>query len=93
MPSFSKNFDPLLKERGVDVNIHNIEMEIIKKYSPFRTDKELDQQFRKIKGESGSLFVCYNLQLMDNGQPEFDIVTDPTDIKIALSTVDPTDRK
>lgn len=68
-------------------------MDAIRKYSPFHRDEDLVEQFGKIEGDNGTLFVCYNLQLMDNGQSEFDIETDLTDIKMAESKVDATNRK
>ncbi len=37
------------------------EMELIYKYSPFKGFKDLKQQFDKIKSETGTLIICYDL--------------------------------
>lgn len=37
------------------------EMELIYKYSPFKGIKDLKQQFDKIKSETGTLIICYDL--------------------------------
>ncbi|XP_069817607.1 ATPase MORC2 isoform X2 [Dendropsophus ebraccatus] len=60
-----------------------IETELIYKYSPFRSHKEVMEQFMKISGSSGTLVVIFNLKLMDSGEPELDIVSDPKDIQMA----------
>uniref|UniRef100_A0A5F8GJX8 MORC family CW-type zinc finger 1 n=1 Tax=Monodelphis domestica TaxID=13616 RepID=A0A5F8GJX8_MONDO len=59
------------------------ELSIIQKYSPFKTEAELMQQFDKIYRKSGTLVVIYNLKLMLNGEPELDIKTNKEDILIA----------
>jgi hypothetical protein len=48
-------------------------MELILKYSPYRTKKELMSQFDKITGKSGTLCVIYSLKLNSDGEPEIDI--------------------
>lgn len=68
-------------------------MGAIIKYSPFTNKADLIEQFSKISGKSGTLVICYNLQLLDNGETEFDCESDPTDIKIAYSKVDHSERK
>ncbi|XP_077164769.1 ATPase MORC2 [Paroedura picta] len=60
-----------------------IETELIYKYSPFKSEQEVLQQFRKIPGEKGTLVIIFNLKLMDNGEPELDITSDPKDIQMA----------
>ncbi|XP_066459849.1 ATPase MORC2 isoform X1 [Eleutherodactylus coqui] len=60
-----------------------IETELIYKYSPFHSHKEVMEQFRKITGDSGTLVVIFNLKLMDSGEPELDVVSDPKDIQMA----------
>ncbi|XP_048199264.1 ATPase MORC2 [Perognathus longimembris pacificus] len=60
-----------------------IETELIYKYSPFRTEEEVMTQFMKIPGNSGTLVIIFNLKLMDNGEPELDIVSNPKDIQMA----------
>ncbi|XP_018410992.1 PREDICTED: MORC family CW-type zinc finger protein 2 [Nanorana parkeri] len=63
-----------------------IETELIYKYSPFHSQKEVMEQFRKITGESGTLVVIFNLKLTDSGEPELDVVSDPKDIQMAGTT-------
>ncbi|XP_044131166.1 ATPase MORC2 [Bufo gargarizans] len=60
-----------------------IETELIYKYSPFHSHKEVMEQFRKINGDAGTLVVIFNLKLMDSGEPELDVVSDPKDIQMA----------
>jgi len=38
---------------------------------------------------AGTMIVIYNLKLLDSGEPELDIQTDPTDIRMA--EMDPDD--
>ncbi|KAL7062046.1 hypothetical protein AAHC03_0620 [Spirometra sp. Aus1] len=65
---------------------HELEMQIILKYSPFRCNKDFFSQFDKIKGETGTLVIIYNMKLLDNGSPELDISTDPRDILLMASS-------
>lgn len=60
-----------------------IETELIYKYSPFHNEEEVMTQFMKIPGNSGTLVIIFNLKLMDNGEPELDIVSNPRDIQMA----------
>ncbi|NWV59144.1 MORC2 protein, partial [Malurus elegans] len=87
-----------------------IETELIYKYSPFKSEREVMDQFNKIRGEkgtcgwcrsqvrylgsgwdtpgqlvtsSGTLVIIFNLKLMDNGEPELDVTSDPHDIQMA----------
>lgn len=60
-----------------------IETELIYKYSPFKTEEQLFNQFKRIEGNSGTLVVIYNLKLMDNGETELDVETDHQDILMA----------
>ncbi|XP_030814530.1 ATPase MORC2 isoform X1 [Camarhynchus parvulus] len=60
-----------------------IETELIYKYSPFKSEWEVMDQFNKIRGEKGTLVVIFNLKLMDNGEPELDVTSDPQDIQMA----------
>ncbi|XP_032708520.1 MORC family CW-type zinc finger protein 1 [Lontra canadensis] len=59
------------------------ELSIIFKYSPFRNEAELMQQFDVIYGKCGTLLVIYNLKLLLSGEPELDIKTDKEDILMA----------
>ncbi|NXD88358.1 MORC2 protein, partial [Halcyon senegalensis] len=60
-----------------------IETELIYKYSPFKSEQEVMEQFYKICGEKGTLVIIFNLKLMDNGEPELDVTSDPRDIQMA----------
>ncbi|NXX97900.1 MORC2 protein, partial [Centropus bengalensis] len=60
-----------------------IETELIYKYSPFKSEQEVMEQFNKIRGEKGTLVIIFNLKLMDNGDPELDVTSDPRDIQMA----------
>ncbi|XP_068268852.1 ATPase MORC2 isoform X3 [Nyctibius grandis] len=60
-----------------------IETELIYKYSPFKSEQEVMEQFNKIHGEKGTLVIIFNLKLMDNGEPELDVTSDPQDIQMA----------
>ncbi|KAM9259725.1 ATPase MORC2 [Cariama cristata] len=60
-----------------------IETELIYKYSPFKSEQEVMEQFNKIRGEKGTLVIIFNLKLMDNGEPELDVTSDPRDIQMA----------
>ncbi|XP_038618392.1 ATPase MORC2 isoform X3 [Tachyglossus aculeatus] len=60
-----------------------IETELIYKYSPFKSEFEVMGQFKKIPGDNGTLVIVFNLKLMDNGEPELDITSDPRDIRMA----------
>ncbi|KAG5215769.1 hypothetical protein JEQ12_001345 [Ovis aries] len=59
------------------------ELSIIYKYSPFKTEAELMQQFNVIYGKCGTLLVIYNLKLLLSGEPELDVKTDREDILVA----------
>ncbi|KAM5273658.1 ATPase MORC2-like [Ctenodactylus gundi] len=60
-----------------------IETELIYKYSPFHTEEEMMAQFMNIPGCSGTLVIIFNLKLMDNGEPEIDVTSNPQDIQMA----------
>lgn len=61
---------------------HKTEMELILKYSPFKSESEFFGQFDKIS-ESGTLAIVYNLKLLDSGEPELDISSRENDILLA----------
>ncbi|XP_042562791.1 ATPase MORC2 [Clupea harengus] len=67
----------------VDPEKFAIETELIYKYSPFKTEEQLFNQFKKIEGNSGTLVVIYNLKLMDSSETELDVQTDHQDILMA----------
>ncbi|KAM7089725.1 ATPase MORC2 isoform 1-T1 [Ciconia maguari] len=60
-----------------------IETELIYKYSPFKSEQEVMEQFNKIRCEKGTLVIIFNLKLMDNGEPELDVTSDSRDIQMA----------
>ncbi|BFZ18658.1 hypothetical protein BsWGS_21697 [Bradybaena similaris] len=62
---------------------HEIEMEIILKYSPFKTMDDFFCQFDRLDGQSGTLVMVYNLKLLDTGEPELNVLSDPYDIILA----------
>ena len=62
---------------------HQQEMELILKYSPFRTEAQFMKEFDMLDGDSGSLVIVYNLKLLDNGDPELDVKADPFDILLS----------
>ncbi|KAI5100377.1 MORC family CW-type zinc finger protein 2 isoform X1, partial [Silurus meridionalis] len=85
LPSWNlKTQQPLTQ----DPEKYAIETELIFKYSPFKSEEQLFQQFKKIEGASGTLVVVYNLKLMDNREPELDVQTDHQDILMAGTPVE-----
>ncbi|GAB1598235.1 ATPase MORC2-like [Argonauta hians] len=80
IPSFdTSNKAPLTKNvRALEK--HDLEMSLILKYSPFKNLEDFYAQFDKINSSTGTLVIIYNLKLLDNAEPELDIVSDPTDI-------------
>uniref|UniRef100_A0A8D0HWR5 MORC family CW-type zinc finger 1 n=2 Tax=Sphenodon punctatus TaxID=8508 RepID=A0A8D0HWR5_SPHPU len=80
IPSWSRSTrNPVVE----DYEKFTMQMSVICKYSPFKSENELMQQFDAIYGTSGTLVVIYNLKLMLNGEPELDIKTDSVDILMA----------
>ncbi|VDK20280.1 unnamed protein product [Taenia asiatica] len=65
---------------------HEVEMQIIYKFSPFQCARDFFYQFDRIKGDSGTLVIVYNMKLLDNGSTELDITADPRDILLAASS-------
>ncbi|KAB0360585.1 hypothetical protein FD754_004741 [Muntiacus muntjak] len=74
----ARNWEPVTD----NVEKFAIETELIYKYSPFRNEEEVMTQFMKIPGDSGTLVIIFNLKLMDNGEPELDIISNPRDIQM-----------
>ena len=78
LPSFDKGTrKPMNSNKGKK---HEVEMDLIYKYSPFHNEAEFFEQFDKIEGETGTLVIIYNMKLLDNGLPELDVLSDPWDI-------------
>ncbi|XP_017269467.1 ATPase MORC2 isoform X1 [Kryptolebias marmoratus] len=85
LPSWDlKTKEPLTS----DPEKYAIETELIFKYSPFKNEQQLMEQFSKIESDSGTLVVIYNLKLMDNGEPELDVESDHQDILMAGTPVE-----
>ncbi|KAJ8044082.1 MORC family CW-type zinc finger protein 2 [Holothuria leucospilota] len=83
MPSFdSRNRRPLAKTVEEKAR-HQVEMEVIYRYSPFNNDEDFFEQFERIRTNSGTLVIIYHVKLRDNGQPELDIMSQPNDILTA----------
>eukprot|EP00111_Clytia_hemisphaerica_P005825 TCONS_00016861-protein len=83
MPSWnSKTKEPYLGD-GQTIEKHNLEVEIITKYSPFKSQDEVFAEFEKIPANAGTNVMIYNMKLMDNGLPELDIKKDEKDILMA----------
>ena len=43
-------------------------MDLILKYSPFKTEKEFMREFDRIDGKTGTLVIIYNMKLLDSGK-------------------------
>uniref|UniRef100_A0A3B4UK90 MORC family CW-type zinc finger 2 n=1 Tax=Seriola dumerili TaxID=41447 RepID=A0A3B4UK90_SERDU len=85
LPSWDlKTKEPLTS----DPEKYAIETELIFKYSPFKNEQQLMEQFNKIESSSGTLVIIYNLKLMDNREPELDVETDHQDILMAGTPVE-----
>ncbi|XP_034729024.1 ATPase MORC2 isoform X2 [Etheostoma cragini] len=85
LPSWDlKTKEPLTS----DPEKYAIETELIFKYSPFKSERQLMEQFNKIESSSGTLVIIYNLKLMDNREPELDVETDHQDILMAGTPVE-----
>ncbi|KAF3850878.1 hypothetical protein F7725_012650 [Dissostichus mawsoni] len=84
LPSWDlKTKEPLTS----DPEKYAIETELIYKYSPFKSEQQLMEQFNKIESSSGTLVVVYNLKL-DHREPELDVETDHQDILMAGTPVE-----
>ncbi|XP_033118794.1 ATPase MORC2-like isoform X2 [Anneissia japonica] len=86
LPSFDVKSKKTISKSPAGKLKHRIEMDLILKYSPFKTEEEVFEQFASIKGRSGTLVIIYNLKLLDSGEPELDIYADPTDVLMAGDT-------
>lgn len=80
MPSFDSQTKKPFAKTPREKEKHLIEMELILKYSPFKTEAQFMKEFDKIEGTSGCLVIIYNLKLLDSGEPELDVKTDLYDI-------------
>lgn len=82
MPSWEVSSKKPFGKSKRELEKHQLELDLILKFSPFKMESQLFEQFNKI-GSKGTLVVVYNVKLMDNGEPELDVVSDPSDIKMA----------
>ncbi|KAL3313680.1 ATPase morc2 [Cichlidogyrus casuarinus] len=80
LPSFKANDDTPNVSSDEERRRHEMEMQIIFRYSPFKTIRSINSQFAKLKQSSGTMIIIYNMKLLDNGLPELDILSDPQDI-------------
>ncbi|KAK2166514.1 hypothetical protein LSH36_38g03000 [Paralvinella palmiformis] len=83
MPSFDSQTKKPITRTPKEKEKHRLEMDLILKYSPFKTEALFMKEFDKIEGPSGTLVTVYNLKLLDNGEAELDIKCDPYDIILA----------
>ena len=58
-------------------------MELILKYSPFKTEAQFMKEFDKVEGDSGTLVIVYNMKLLDSGEPELDVKSNAFDILLS----------
>ncbi|XP_030060901.1 MORC family CW-type zinc finger protein 1 [Microcaecilia unicolor] len=66
-----------------DLEKYSLQISIMCKYSPFKTEEELIRQFDTIYAKQGTMVIIYNLKLTVSGEPELDIRTDASDILLA----------
>ncbi|KAK7088182.1 ATPase MORC2A-like [Littorina saxatilis] len=83
LPSFEAGTRRPLTKGGRAQERQETEMELIYKYSPFRTEQHFFSQFDRIEGNSGTLVVVFNLKLLDDGNTELDVNSDKFDILLA----------
>ena len=83
MPSFETTTKKALAKTPQEKEKHQIEMDLILKYSPFKSEAAFFREFDKIDGKSGTLVITYNMKLLDSGEPELDVKTDPHDILLS----------
>lgn len=83
MPSFKQDcLTPYFTSQNAR-EVFADEMQLIFKYSPFKTLEDLKLQFEKITTRTGTLIICYDLKLNNSTQGElFKIDTDKHDILV-----------
>ncbi|VDN98027.1 unnamed protein product [Rodentolepis nana] len=86
LPTFNSKDKTPMFAHSEDQKKHDTEMEIIYRFSPFPNAKDFFGQFEKIKGESGTVVVVYNMKLLDDGSAELDVNSNPYDIMLASSS-------
>jgi hypothetical protein len=86
MPSFHEHtWEPYFLDEGEgydnSMRKHQTEVELIFKYSPYKSKDELTHEFLKIKGESGTIITIYNMKCTPGDEkPELDVVSREDDI-------------
>ncbi|XP_064613507.1 ATPase MORC2-like [Liolophura sinensis] len=88
IPSFETATNRPLAKGANQIEKHNQEMNLILKYSPFKTEKEFFAKFDSIEGNCGTLVITYNLKLLDTGETELDVDSVPHDILLANPQTD-----
>ncbi|XP_078600196.1 ATPase MORC2-like isoform X3 [Branchiostoma floridae x Branchiostoma japonicum] len=83
LPSWDMDSNRPIAKSAKQQEKYLTEIDIITKYSPFKSEKEIHEQFDKIDGESGTLVIIYHMMLLDNGEPELDVTTNSVDILMA----------
>ncbi|XP_078682341.1 ATPase MORC2A-like isoform X2 [Branchiostoma floridae x Branchiostoma belcheri] len=83
LPSWDMDTNRPIAKSAKQQEKYLTEIDIITKYSPFKSEKEIHEQFDKIDGESGTLVIIYHMMLLDNGEPELDVTTNSVDILMA----------
>ncbi|XP_065196359.1 ATPase MORC2A-like isoform X2 [Sycon ciliatum] len=79
IPSWSQATKMPLGSTQQETEKHKIEVNLIQRFSPFKTMEDIMGQFDKIVG-NGTLVMIYNLRLGDSGQTELDFSTKFDDI-------------
>jgi hypothetical protein len=69
------------------------ELDIIFKYSPFKTKNDLIANFDEITEPNGTLIMIHDLRLHSDGESELDFETDQYDIQVRDMRVDLSDSK
>ncbi|CAD5114495.1 DgyrCDS3619 [Dimorphilus gyrociliatus] len=83
MPQFQvDSFRPYIPP-SKSIDVHNHEVGVVLRYSPWKTLKDIEKQFHKIKGISGTAVAIYNLKLLNNGDTELDFKAVNNDILIS----------
>ncbi|XP_062508579.1 ATPase MORC2A-like isoform X2 [Corticium candelabrum] len=83
LPSWDTRTQRPLVRTPAEEERRQLEINLILRHSPFHTEKDLLDQFNAIDSPSGTLVMIYMLKLLDSGQPELDLVSDPTDIRLS----------
>ncbi|CAH1800727.1 unnamed protein product [Owenia fusiformis] len=83
IPIFDATTKKSIASTAQEKERHEMEMQLIYKYSPFKNEKDFMAQFDKIDGSTGTLVIVYNMKLLDSGEPELDVNSDANDILLS----------